>query len=383
MVTTYNNRHAFLSEADSTHTINLILNLIYKEILKKTDILLILHGSVLSNKSIEDTCKNHDICVLRWEDIRWLKLSFLTLNPLSLLTSNSEIITYCINNKFVEPSSINILMQDDELDRWNKLYNKNGSLQVNDQALIDENVLKILQIVDNYVIPYNFLGKKLEGILGRKLNIIDAVLPFNVLDYHSQNVLEEFIDARKQSKNKNYYSILLYTKPGNMKNNFYTIALFLMKNKNITFNKKIIIGIWFGHGIKGAFFRKALSLLVKANNNSITIENHESLTHGQYFLMLHQYDCLILQSRGGFSTAKYFAEKVGKVITLTDSPNDLCFRQNYGINTFCCKTLMTALEYAIESSQVDETEKINNYISAINKRHDSSFKLLQNFWQRL
>lgn len=383
MSNNYNNKHTFLSGATSPHAVSLILNLIYKKVLEKSNILLIIHGDVLSDKSIEDTCRAHGIDVIRWEDAKSYKLSFFTLNPLSLLTTNSNIIAYCIDNNFVKPSDINILMQDDELDRWSQLHNETGSLQVNKSALIDKDVLSVLEVVDNYVVPYDYLGEKLEVILGRQLNIIDAVLPFNVLDYNSQNILESFLDARKQSKSKSNYKILVHTKPGEVKNDFYAVAMYILKNKNIKYDNKITLGLWFGSSLKGVIYRKALTMLIRKTGSPITIEIHKYLSHGQYLLMLHQYDCLILQSRGGFSTAKYFAEKVGKVITLTNSPNDLTFKRDYKIDTYNSKSLSSALQDAIGTSQVDRVKELTSYSKAIVERHNRSIKVLQEFWQEI
>lgn len=376
-----NNKHAFLSEATSPHTINLILNLIYKDILKKSDILLILYHENKSKQSIENTCRAHKIDVLTWSEAKNLNLSFLTLNPLSLLSLNSEIIAHCIRENYVKSSHVNILMQDDELDRWFKLYNEVGSLQVNSSALIDENVLSILQIVDNYIIPYNVLGERLEIIVGRKLNIIDAVLPFNVLDYKSQNFLEDFVNTRKQYIDDSYIKVLMFTKPFSMKVSFYGIVSYLTKNKRASSDKKIILGVWFNNNLKGLILSKIISLIIRVIKSPIKIVFHTPTSHGQYFLMLHEYDSLILQGRGGFSTAKYFAEKVGKLITLTDTPNDLILKQSYGINTFNYENLSSALNAAIENSKIDEAKELSVFANALRKRHDKSFEVLKEFWK--
>ena len=380
MLSKYSNKHAFLSEATSPHTVNLILNIIYKDIVKKTDLLLIIFGTVSSNKSIEKICKAHEIEVLKWDEVKRLQLCFLTLNPLSLSSiHNSGIITYCIDNQLIEPCNINILIQDDELDRWSNLYKDLGSLQVSDTALIDEEVLNILRVVDNYIVPYENLGKRLEEIIGRKLNIIDATLPFNLLDYRSQSILEEFIVCKNKSVDSSRQKILIFTKPHSIKDTFFAVSSSLIKNRNLLSDKNITLGIWFNYNLKGVVASKILSALIKFNNVPVEIEIHKNIPHSQYFLMLHDYNCLILQRRGGFSTAKYFAEKIGKVITLKDSPNDLSFRKDYMIETFSYNDLKSALNSAFKESHINDIKKIK-IKSAIEKRHKESFVRLKYFW---
>ncbi|WP_025647167.1 MULTISPECIES: NAD-dependent epimerase/dehydratase family protein [unclassified Psychrobacter] len=73
--------------------------------------------------------------------------------------------------------------------------------------------------------------------------------------------------------------------------------------------------------------------------------------------------------------------KVGKVITITNSLNDLTFKQDYQINTFNSPTLESAIDMAIESANIDDSERLSSYSASIKTKHTMSFKTLKNYWK--
>jgi len=384
----HSTKHAFLSETSSPHTLNLLLNLISKKILKKSDIVLILYGNTSSEKSILYRAKLFDFEVLIWDEIKNSNIKFLSLNPFSLTSLNAGIINDFIQKDFVSPSNINFLMQDDEIDRWNKIYNKNGRLVEDESALVNTDVINILNTVNNYIIHYNPWGKVLEKILERDLNIIDAVIPFSVIDYDSEEIFDRFLESRRSNQMKsNTYKILFYTKPNTRKavlDSLAAISEVVFKNKLPASDKKVIIGLWTNPSYKIQFLQSLLKRLASARKtDNIKIEFQTNMTHEKYLLMLHEYDCLILQPRGGFSTAKYFAEKIGKLITITDSFNDQALQLDYGIKTFNYKNAKDALIAAISSANFEETSEIHRFRSLLAERHYKSNEILKEFWKSM
>lgn len=372
-------KHVFLASADP-HIINLILNLTQKSILNKKDVILLLDTVTAKSKEIETSCKLYNIKYFYYEDIKSISIQPLSLNSISLQPDNAKTIRSLINRKEVDAKKVNILITDDEVDRWLSLYNREGKIAINTSALIDENVLKVLSVVDNYIAPYTTWGKPLENILGRKLNIIDAVLPFNVLDYQSQECLEAFLNSRKRDKNLSTYKVLLFTKPQNTRKIFNIIASYLSGRIEIPSNLDITIGTWLPLNPKGMMLYMSLKALIKLKNLPILLKLEQPVSSEQYALMLHEYDCLILQERGGFSTAKYFAENVGKLITLKDSLNDKTLNVDYGIETFNSKSYIEAIKDAISAAQKNEVGSINRSASLLTKRHDESFDTLRDYW---
>lgn len=384
MLSDYQNKHVFLSESSSTHTLNLILNIINKDILKIDDVLVILYSTYPATIDNKSSLKKNEVNVLMWEDARNLEISFKTLNCLSLNSNNSGIICYFLDKNYVGNLSVNILIQDDEVDRWCKLFDKDNKLNVSEAALIDINTLKVLQEVDNYIVPYNTWGLKLENILGRKLNIIDVIIPFNLIDYSSQEILEKFISSRKTLKVNNNYKIMVFTKPTGTETPIRVLKFlssYVSKPHNYFSSKEITISLWGSMSLQVVFLTKLLNKLFRKLRIAINITLLDPVPHAQYFLTVNDYDCLILQPRGGFSTAKYFAEKVGKVITITNSLNDLTFKQDYQINTFNSPTLESAIDMAIESANIDDSERLSSYSASIKTKHTMSFKTLKNYWK--
>lgn len=124
----------------------------------------------------------------------------------------------------------------------------------------------------------------------------------------------------------------------------------------------------------------SLKALIKLKKLPILLKLEQPVSSEQYALMLHEYDCLILQERGGFSTAKYFAENVGKLITLKDSFNDKTLNVDYGIETFNSKSYVEAIKNAIITAQKNEVCSINRFASKLTKKNEESFDTLRNYW---
>lgn len=379
-VNSYLNKHVFLSSSDP-HILNLLLNLIQKQVLREEDVILVLEDkNSPHSKGLRKSCLLHNINAIYWVDFKNNASKFISLNSLSLQPTRAEIIVYCLNNKYITADRINILITDDEIDRWLKLYTIEGRLQVNKKALIDENVLEVLNKVDNYIVPYTTWGKPLENILDRKLNVIDAVLPFSVLDYESKKHLEIFLSTRKRHINTAEYKILLFTKYVGSKKVFNIVNSYLSSTIEVPNDKNIILGIWMPLDKKGMLLYNLLNLIVKLKNIPITLRLEQPVSSEQYALMLYEYDCLILQERGGFSTAKYFAENIGKLITLKDSFNDKTLTLDYRIKTFDSNTYIEALKEAVNSAQKKEEDNISKFANQLTKKHEESFDILRNYW---
>lgn len=372
-------KHIFLSSANP-HIINLILNLTQKLIISKNDVILLLDTVTPQSRHIEKLCKIHGIDFMYYEKNKDLYIEPITLNSFSLQPNTARIIVDFINRKIVDTNQVNILITDDEVDRWLKLYNETGSLKPDDKALIDNNVLKVLKLVDNYIARYATWGSLLESILGRKLNIIDAVLPFSVLDYNSQEKLNTFLDSRKREKNSSTYRIMMFTKPKDSKKTFNIIASYLASKIETPRDLIITLGIWLPLNPKGIMRYMSLKILIKLKKLPILLKLETPVSSELYALMLHDYDCLILQERGGVSTAKYFAENVGKVITLKDSFNDKTLNLDYGVETFNSKTYVGAIKDAIATIKEDEENDINRFAHRLTKRHEESFNILRDYW---
>lgn len=314
-----------------------------------------------------------------YEKGREISFKPITLNSISLQPNTARVVIDLIEKDIVNVNQVNILITDDEVDRWLALYNKEGKIYCNSSALIDENVLKVLGMVNNYIAPYNTWGKTLEKILGRRINIIDAILPFSVLDYNSQEKLKVFLDSRKREKTSSTYKIMLFTKTKDPKKTFNIIASYLASRIETPPNLMITLGIWLPLRPKGMMLYMSLKALIRFKKLPINLRLERPVSSELYALMLHEYDCLILQERGGFSTAKYFAENVGKLITLKDSFNDKTLNLDYGVETFNSKTYVGAIKDAISTIKKDEENDLNRFAHRLTKRHKESFNILRDY----
>lgn len=376
----YNHKHVFLAHSSCKFICNLLTNLISKNVIDKSSILLVVYGENSIHSSIRKKCLVEGLELVEWKELKGEKCSFLTLNSLSLQYMTAEIIIDCINLGYVKVSKVSILITDDEIDRWHESYVLNGCLKIDDASIIDQNVLDVLNTVDNYIVPYNPFGSRLEEIANRNLNIIDAILPFTILNYNTQSDLEKLISKKDKLRNEAEYKILIYTKPWSQNISakwFLAILLDLITNKNYSSKKKITLSVWFDFNLRGFLLFKALVFIIKIKKIPITLDFKKTVSDDQYFLMLHDHDCLILQDRGGFSTAKYFAEKIGKVITLTDSFNYLSFKNDYNIDIDNANNFKGALRTALECN---EHKNFDEFSISISQRNNESLKVLYEYW---
>lgn len=376
---TFVQKHVFLC-GDISHIINLVLNLIQKEVLYKEDVFLLFDNAKYQKHIIEALCESYNIDFAYYEENKSILIQPLTLNSLSLQPNTARIISDFLGQEIVTVNQVNILITDDEVDRWLTLYNTEDQLRISSSALIDDKVLKVLRLVNNYITPYASWGKPLEMMLGRKLNIIDAVLPFSVLDYKSQESLEAFLYSRNKEKPPSGYRILLFTKQQSSKKVFNIIKSYLSGELQIPSNLIITLGIWLPLNPKGFMLYMSLKAIIKLRKLPILLRLEQPVSSEQYALMLYEYDCLILQERGGFSTAKYFAENVGKLITLKNSFNDKTLNIDYRIQTFNSENYVEAIKDAISSAQKNEENNISKFASQLTKKHEKSFDTLRNYW---
>lgn len=375
----YNKKHAFISTANF-HVINLLLNLIQRDIIEKSKLILIIDSKSDRGEEIINTCKANNITAFYWDEIKTTSQKFLTLNSISLQLSLAEIIVHCLNHNFITAGRTSILITDDEVTRWLNLYNNEGRLRVSKLAKIDNNVLKILNIVNNYITPYNSWGKYIESITGRKLNIIDAVIPFSAIDYNSQETIKRLVSERAKHRVSESCKVLLFTQPRDQRQTFNIVKGFLTKELEQTDKKPIVLGLWLHLNAKGLLYLSIIKILIKLKKLSITIKLEQKVSHEHYAMMLYDYDYLILQARGGFSTAKYFSENIGKVLTLKNSPNDQTLKLDYGVRTFSFDSFEDALKSALTSIQPRDDKNVLQFTQSLSKKNNDSLTILKKYW---
>lgn len=241
---------------------------------------------------------------------------------LSLMTWNASIIKKLIQIDHNFLNKIHIFITDDEVDRWLKTKTKYGGLSVNEPLYISEDVLFVAKNVKNFIGPKSF-GGNLEEILCRdNIKIIDASAIFDILPCReSENLRMALFSRGDVPANR----VMIGTKSTGLREAIRAIHA-LRETENMQFlifempvHKRIFLDLY---------------LLI----NRIILKRKTSIMYLQYLLPL-AYNAivascsyLVLQRRGGGSTARLFAKwGCGQIIAVADSENSKVLREIFGV----------------------------------------------------
>lgn len=369
------NKNIFLINHECVFSFNLIMNMVVKKIIDIDKTLIVFYGEHGKNNLKEKFCDKG------FESLEWIVFKsgyvgdYKTLNTISLNPCNAKLIIECLETGLISSDIINIIITDDEVDRWNKLYNKKKRLVVCNKSQIDTNVIKVLRSVNNYICPVNPLGYILESILDRKLNIIDAIVPITIVSYIDQKVFNVEVNKSRIHDEK---FVLIQTKPWPRRDKifwYFALFYFVLRYKD---REKINFGIWINEGGIDLFLLKIIKFLVFIKCKNIYFKIMRKLQPSDYFKKIHEFDCLILQGRGGFSTAKYFAEEVGNVIIQRDTINYQIFKNSYDIGFAGTSGFYESLILSIECNRNNDFLVLSELIK---DKHNMSIVTLSKFYK--
>ncbi len=375
-------KHIFIVSSDCIFSANLLTNFIYKGVLDSKDLKVVIYDKGLVPCVFIDDLLNKNIEVVSWGEFKGDNVCcYETLTALSLDSFNAKIVLDCIELGFIVPSDVNIIITDDEVDRWFKLYNKKNRLIACRKSMVDENVLAVLGFVDNYMCPYDPLGKLLEEILGRQLNILDVVVPFTILSYELLEIAESSILKEKISnKGSNRKRIMIQTKPWSRRDSLYWLSVLLLhfiRSRSKDFGKPITLGLWVKQNKVNLMFVSFIKALITIRRMDVKFELLEKVTPEEYLFKIYEFDCLILQDRGGFSTAKYFVEKIGRVVVKRNSINHKTFKHAYECNIDNVYKLDRAILVCMAEPWGLAGNSFNKLIA---DKNNSSLKLIKYFF---
>ena len=249
-------------------------------------------------------------------------LTFISLNNWNSVVLNKIIDQ---DNKIV--SKVNILITDDEVDRWNKNFNKNSYLKEDESQHISLEVIKALSYRLNFIMPHKYFYNVLKKILNiDETNVIDASIIFDMLLADQSEKLFQIVKSTYKEDKKiligskaNSFGFRATTK---IFNSFYKSKM-IHKYKFICLNQGV-------HKIALILYIFFMKVFKNVNLQLEFFPTTDSLTYNS---MTSSISYFILQNRGGGSTARNYAKwGCGVLCTLKDSPNSQVLKDVFKID---------------------------------------------------
>lgn len=288
---------------------------------------------VVFKSGMEPICSPRltDVVYINYEDVRIESLfEAKSLTFMSLNEWNSPIARRLIDAREEFVDKIHIFITDDEVDRWKKNYTENGKLVVDSSLHISEYCISVLERVKFFIAPQPYFHKTIREVLNRlDVEFVDASIVFDVLPHEYSEMMRR-VSCKDFDYGERGYRVLIGTKGSSWKD----VLKFL---NNPVFHGSLLNIQFF------CFVSPTRRLLVEAFGLYKKVLGHgfynitylSPMSPQTYNAMLASCTHLILQDRGGASTARLFAKwGRGRIAVRRNSPNHTFLEKCYGVNVY-------------------------------------------------
>lgn len=264
-----------------------------------------------------------------------------TLTVTSLQPENAKVLVDFHESGCLDYEKVHVRITDDEVARWIKNFSKNQELTVSRRSLIDENVLKVLANVNNFLCLEQPWGRLLRDITQRNINVINAIPLARVIpDPHVYHVFEGVVRESivRQLANESVVRVLLFSKPRPViesENILKRLIKELLSMKRQDSKKRIEFLVWRKSRLRNpAYFMLQFLCLLLARVKGFKVDFCEisALPKESYLLMLYRCQYLIFQNRGGLGAATEFLRHGGQVLLESGSLNHKVYDNFLGLN---------------------------------------------------
>lgn len=272
-----------------------------------------------------------DVSYVNYEDVGVQSLSEAkSLTFMSLNEWNSPIAKRLIDvsAEFLEKTYV--FITDDEVDRWKKNHADNGKLSEDLSLHISSDCISVLERVRFFIAPEPYFHNKIREVTSRRdIEFLDASIIFDVLPCEYSEMMRQVFSENFESGGGNH-RVLIGTKGFSWKDllTFLKKPAFQDLSSNAQFfcfispTRRLLVetfGLYkkiFGHGFFNIIYLSPMSPQM-------------------YNAMLASCTHLILQDRGGASTARLFAKwGRGRIAVRRNSPNHTFLEKCYGVNLY-------------------------------------------------
>lgn len=297
-----------------------------------------------------------------------------TITTISLLSYNSSIVKRILNLGTNIRSKFYLFLLDDEFERWLTIINKEGSLKPNDMLRVSEDDIESLKMIDNYICCEKTFKVKLEMITGRKVNILDAAVVFDILPSKQHEQFDALTKKCFSYNNSSSCINILYGSKGielaDVKK-IIRLVIDLSKNREKV-NVTIITNV-----AKIIIFIEIIKLFLnKVKGYNITFKYVSDLTPFLYNTLISSCDFFVLQDRGGASSARTFSKLGNGYVCVTKGSHNYCFfEEGYNVRTLSYVDVYELSKLILQVRRDHSLISTNSL--AVNKRESESLKVLE------
>lgn len=248
-----------------------------------------------------------------------------TITFMSLLSWNAPIFKKLVEIDSSNLDKLYINTTDDEVARWKKNHQTFGRLKKDLKAYISEADLFVLSKVKHFIAPKYYFKATLEKILARTdFKVHNASVIFDILPvYQSEQLRSELRPFKKAS----VPNVLIGTKKAKLKR----VLSFLNRLDKQSY--PIHINLIALSAAKRWVLNRYLFFLRRVLGLHVTVEYLSTMPAVDYNTMVASCSHLVLQDRGGASTARVFLKwGAGQIVVDKGSPNGLIFANVFGVN---------------------------------------------------
>ncbi|AAV81387.1 hypothetical protein [Idiomarina loihiensis] len=250
---------------------------------------------------------------------------------MSLNNWNAPIAETLINKDKRVLQKLYIFITDDEVERWKINYEKNNCLTEDIGSHISKSCILVLQCVKNFIAPVPYFKELILKVLDRKdIEFINCSIIFEILPFNQSQLLRDSTGRDESYLKSNKKRVLVGTKSYKLIPFFKVFKDFNRYQKNSGEAVELLVFQSLSNRfLIDAFllFRKLLRL--KDSNVTYLSEMPPHL----YSSLIGSCDYILLQDRGGASTARVFAKwGAGALLIKNGSPNYYFFKDVYKID---------------------------------------------------
>lgn len=352
-------KYAFVDSTNNKFTYGCICEKVQKEYVDQSQIVLF-HDkqSYALDFDIFDSVKKLDH-VYDVNDIS--KFDFSSVEKvffLSLSTRNAGLIEYLLERQYVCRSKIYILVTDDEVDRWNKIYERYGSLCPCKKMLVDDSTILVLEQIENFICLFEPWGSLIKKVLGRDVNVFD----FNAGFFPENSSLIE----NNPKQPIRHLAVLFGAKPNNWDGSvatFLHVVFFLIRRRRRLEGFTVDLGVWekplryfirnpvhLFLSLSSPICRPFIIFLGVALGFNVNFIGMRRSGLQKFLKNISKFDFLVLSKRGSIGGARCFIRLGGVVIYPEKSLNYRVFSNfEFSDDLLTSQSVRGALEVAFES----------------------------------
>lgn len=245
-----------------------------------------------------------------------------SITVMSLTCKNSWLVNSLLDLSSCLLSRLYLFITDDEVDRWSYVYNKNGVLIEDEKRLIGPDDLVVLSKINYFIAKETTFKPLISKVLERDVDIIDCGIVFDTLPVKSHSMLDELLIDNPSSRS---VKLLYGTKgmPTGEVVNFLLLCTKLAKKIN-KFNLVLLSQNPFKIMLF-ELFRLSMKVFKKKTLHIDYLNITDPFT---YTVNVMSCSHIVLQGRGGASTARTFVKLGRGILCIKDLTHNADFFEN-------------------------------------------------------